>query len=64
MMFGYRKLILAGLSIVAAFILALLGKLTSDFAWIVSVAVGGYHAADAWTTGNGNGKPPVNPVGH
>jgi hypothetical protein len=45
-----RKFIVAVLSLVTAFVLALLGKLTGDFAFIASVVNGAFAAADAAIT--------------
>lgn len=42
---GHRKLLVVLASLVAAFILALLGKLTAEFATIAAVCVGSYNAA-------------------
>lgn len=47
---GGRKFVLAGGSVVAAFILALCGKLTADFAGIVMTANVAFNTADAVVT--------------
>lgn len=44
---GYRKLIVALVAILCAFVLALRGQLSGEFATIVSVAVGVFAAANA-----------------
>lgn len=44
---GYRKWSVCLLTILLAFVLALLGKLTSDFATVASVACGAFAAANA-----------------
>jgi hypothetical protein len=42
---GWRKLLVALLALSMAFLLALLGKLTADFATVAAVAAGSYNAA-------------------
>ena len=37
--------------------LALLGKMTGDVALVMTACIGGYHVANAYTTGKGNGAP-------
>ena len=44
---GWRKWSVAMLALLMGYSLALLGKLTSDFATIAAVAVGAYNVANA-----------------
>lgn len=46
---GWRKFLIAGATLNAAFILALLGKLTGDFVTVAVAVVGAYSAANAVT---------------
>ncbi len=48
-MIGWRKWSVAMASLAMAFVLAMLGKLTGEFATIVSVANVAFHAANAST---------------
>jgi hypothetical protein len=45
-----RKFIVAVLTLTAAFVLALQGKLTGDFTVIASIVVGAFNAADTLIT--------------
>lgn len=60
--YGWRKLVVAMSALVLGFILAIYGKLTGDYATIVSIAVGSYnlaHAVADYTSGKaGNGATP------
>lgn len=44
---GYRKFTVIGGTVVLAFVLALMGKLTPEFATVASVACGAFGAANA-----------------
>lgn len=46
-MTGYRKLTVAILTLLLGFILALLGRLTPEFATVASIAVGVFAAGNA-----------------
>jgi len=46
-MAGYRKLIVVGFAMVSAFILALLQRLTADYATVVSIGVAAFSAGNA-----------------
>ncbi len=50
---GQRTFTLAAAALASGFLLALLGKLTGDFATIASIAVGSYAGKSAYTTGKG-----------
>ena len=54
---GNRTFVLASSALAGGFLLAVLGKLTGDFATIASVAVGAYAGKSAWTTGRGTTPP-------
>lgn len=56
---GFRKYSLALLALVCAFVLALLGKLSSDFASIAAIVVGSFNLAHgaADVAGAMNWKP-------
>jgi hypothetical protein len=45
---GYRKFAIVLIALVFAFVLALTGKLTTDFATIAVAAVGAFAAANAY----------------
>lgn len=47
---GGRKFLLASASTLAAFVLALLGRLTGDFVTVASISVGAFSLANAATT--------------
>lgn len=55
MRYGSRKFIVAMASIAAAVGLAVLEKMSGDVAMVLTAVNVGYHAANAWTTGKGNG---------
>ncbi len=56
MRYASRKFIIAAASIVGAVGLALADKMTGDVAMVLAAVNLGYHAANAWTTGKGNGN--------
>ena len=47
---GGRKFLLAGGTVLMAFVLSLVGKLTGEFTTISSIAVGAFSLANASTT--------------
>jgi hypothetical protein len=54
-MAGWRKYSLAAAALFMSFILAILGKLTGDFATVAAVVVGSFnvaHAAQDWRNGH------------
>lgn len=53
--YGSRKFIVTVTGMALTALLAVFGKMTSDVALVMSTAIGGYHIANAWTTGKGNG---------
>jgi hypothetical protein len=54
--YGSRKFIvtMVGMSLTA--LLALLEVMSGEVALVMTAAIGGYHIANAWTTGKGNGN--------
>ena len=56
MRYGSRKFIISMASIAAAVALAFVEKMTGDVAMVLTAVNVGYHAANAWTTGKGNGN--------
>jgi len=56
---GQRTFLISIGALGGAFLLALLGKLTGDFATIASIACGSYAAKSAWTTGKGGATEPA-----
>jgi hypothetical protein len=56
---GQRTFTLAASALGGAFLLALLGKLTGDFATVASISVGAYAGKSAWTTGKGGATEPA-----
>jgi len=54
--YGSRKFIVTMLGMVLGFILALAGKMTGDVSLVLVAAIGGYHIANAYVTGKGNGQ--------
>lgn len=59
MLRGNRKFLMAATALVMGFLLALLDKLSADFATIASVCVGAYSLANAYTTGRGGEPTPT-----
>jgi hypothetical protein len=55
---GNRKFYIVAAALVFAFVLALLGKLTADFAMVASICVGAFAAANAFEHKFGNGQSP------
>lgn len=55
MRYGSRKFIISMVSIAAVVVLAVFEKMTGDVAMVLTAVNVGYHAANAWTTGKGNG---------
>lgn len=49
-----RKFTLAAYALVSASVLALLGKLTAEYASVCSIVVGAFSAANAYITGRTN----------
>lgn len=46
-MIGYRKLTVCILALVLAFVLAIFGKLTGEFATVAAITVGAFTAANS-----------------
>ena len=47
-MYGWRKFAVTMVGIVSSFVLALMGKLTAEYATIIATTVGAYNAANAF----------------
>lgn len=58
---GGRKFALAGATLIAAFILALKGKLTADFSAIAVTVNMAFAGANAWVTGKGTERAKDSP---
>lgn len=50
--YSSRKFIITGSALVMAFGLTIAGKLTAEFATVVTVCVGAYNIANAWAAKN------------
>lgn len=53
--YGSRKFIVTMTGMAIAGGLALVSKMTGDVALVLTACIGGYHVANAYTTGKGNG---------
>ncbi len=54
--YGSRKFIVTMFGMILTAILAFTGKMDGNVAMVLVAAIGGYHVANAWVTGKGNGK--------
>lgn len=52
-----RKFVLAAFGLISSCALAAFGKLTGEYATVVSIVIGAFSAADSYITGKTNGKP-------
>ena len=54
--YGSRKFIVTIVGMTLTFILAYAGKMSGDASLVMIAAIGGYHLANAYIAGKGNGK--------
>ena len=54
--YGSRKFIVTIIGMILTFVLAYVDKMSSDAAIVMAAAIAGYHIANAYTTGKGNGS--------